>query len=66
MTSQYRLSGSRREAAEVLTVLRRTSDYDGGFAILRDHGEVFVGRDKASILRQVHKVWERVKSADAA
>ena len=48
-TAHYRLSGSRREAAEIVSVLA-TGRSPATVAVLRDHGEVFVGESWESIL----------------
>jgi CheY-like chemotaxis protein len=57
-TSQYRLSGSRQEAAEIVCALTRNGN-DGQFAILRDHGEVFVGTSVADLEDVVGRTLEQ-------
>lgn len=61
-TPHYRLSGSRREAAEITGALA------GGWppasvAVLKDHGEVFVGEDWESVLALVAETREASLSA---
>lgn len=51
-TAHYRLSGSRREAAEITAVLAH-GEAPAAVAVLKDHGEVFVGEDWESLLALV-------------
>jgi CheY-like chemotaxis protein len=56
-TSRYRLSGSRREAAEITGVLSAGGP-PAAAAVLRDHGEVFIGEDWDSIVALVERTME--------
>lgn len=53
-TPHYRLSGSRREAAEISAILAR-GEPPATLAVLRDHGEVFVGESWESVLDLVEE-----------
>ncbi len=61
-TSRYRLSGSRREAAEITRALAAGRS-PAAAAVLKDHGEVFVGEDWESVFALVEKTIGAVYSA---